>query len=299
MITGVGRLSIPARAPRILSGEVGDEFVVVDPESGHAHNLAGPSAAVWRATGSTADVDAEALATLIDLGLLDQPGISRRSMLKRTGVIAAGVGIATVALPMAEAAASGTAGAQAITLSPITGPRGRLVTVVGTGFFPSGSITSVTIGGITVTPSSTTIDGSGNFSFTFVVPPGVLNGVNTVSVTDNHNNTASKPFTVVGQANAATVTLTPASATKKTGPGASQSNTFSASGSGFASNSAVTVTTNNPNVTVTGSGTTNAAGVLPATTYTITTTQNGAMTVVLTFTDTFGNTATTNWDYTN
>ncbi|MDT4937723.1 MAG: hypothetical protein QOG80_1394, partial [Pseudonocardiales bacterium] len=153
--------------------------MVVDPKTQQAHALSGTLAEVWLASATgvwTGPVSPEfdsAIDTLLDAGLLVAPtGLSRRRMLVGLGGAVAMAGIASVALPMAEAAASLTAGNQAITLSPTSGPRGTLVTVAGTNFFPSGSITSVTIGGITVTPSSTVISGTGSASFTFVVPNG-------------------------------------------------------------------------------------------------------------------------------
>ena len=275
------RQTIPARSPSTVTREVGDEFVVLDTANERALCLNGAAADVWRAAGTVADVDKAALDALLDANLFDEPGISRRTMLRRTGFIVGGVGIASIVLPMAEAAASGTAGLQAITLSPTSGPRGTTVTVAGTGFFPSGTITTVTIGGITVTPSSTTISGTGAASFTFVVPAGVATGVVTVSVTDNHNNTATKPFTV-----------TPVATMSKTTFNKNQSGqTFTLTGTGFAPNSTVTITapsgwTRSP-ITVP----TTATGTIASTTITVGT-PPGNSSGNFVFTDTAGNTDT-------
>jgi hypothetical protein len=103
-----------SRAHGVISRAIGDEFVVIAPKTQTAHALEGAAARVWRSLkdGTTTaapaeDVDA-ALAELIELGLVEQPAtsFSRRSVLKKSGLVVAGAGIVTIALPPSIAAAS-------------------------------------------------------------------------------------------------------------------------------------------------------------------------------------------------
>jgi hypothetical protein len=123
----VAVLSIPPRSAHTVTRRIGDEFLVLNESTGHALCLEGPSATIWAAAGTTADVDPTALAELTERGLLDVPGLTRRSMLKRTGAVAGGVGIASILLPMASAAASPVT--RSITLTPSTGFVGSTVSV--------------------------------------------------------------------------------------------------------------------------------------------------------------------------
>ncbi|WP_338182170.1 hypothetical protein [Jatrophihabitans sp.] len=99
-----------------MSRTLGEEFVVLDERSGQAHALSGLAARVWAATDPESAVawpeDAavdDAVEQLLELGLLElvaARGISRRRLLRDGGAIAAVVGIASIALPTAAAAAS-------------------------------------------------------------------------------------------------------------------------------------------------------------------------------------------------
>ncbi|MGZ4588917.1 MAG: twin-arginine translocation signal domain-containing protein, partial [Mycobacteriaceae bacterium] len=106
--------ALPPRAPGLIMEEVGDEIVVVDPDTQRAHALSGLAARVFvasedgRFTGEDdpAAVDA-AVAGLVEAGLLvPTVGISRRVLLQRAGVVAAAAGIITIGLPTAANAAS-------------------------------------------------------------------------------------------------------------------------------------------------------------------------------------------------
>lgn len=191
--------ALPPRAPELCAQQVGDEIVVLDRRSQQAHALTGTVAAIWHATGAgtwTGPVDDDfsaALEQLIDTGLLLEPaGISRRSMLARGGIVAAGVGIASIGLPMVDAAASG----QAITATPTSGPSGTVVSVSGTSF-PAGQLVTVTFDGITMTttPAAPTTNGSGAFSnVQFTVPSATL-GTHTIAAVVG-GQSASTTFTV-------------------------------------------------------------------------------------------------------
>jgi hypothetical protein len=233
MIIGVGRSTIPARAPHTVTRQVGDEFVVLDRD--HARSLAGAHAAVWAAAGTDADVDPTALAELTELGLLDAPGVSRRSMLKRSGVVAAGVagvGIASIALPPAAAAKSN----KNIALTPGTGIVGSTVSVSGSGFTATSSNVSVTFDGatMTTTPASPTTNTSGAFSNVQFTVPAAVAGAHTVAV-------------VVGlESVTATYTVTPSVTLSRTSFVKNTTTTgVTATGTGFAAGAAITITGTN------------------------------------------------------
>jgi predicted nucleic acid-binding Zn-ribbon protein len=83
----------------------------------------------------------------------------------------------------------------AIAISAIEGSIGSEVTITGTGFADTSSVTYM-FEGIDVTPPSAPItDESGSFSASFVVPS-ISAGTHTVSITDEDANTASVDFTV-------------------------------------------------------------------------------------------------------
>ena len=124
--------ALPRRAPGVVSRELGDEFVVLDPDAGTAHRLHGTVAQLWRTLAEPALVDLEsgeavgALAELDVLGLVavtvpedavntvaeshlgDLP--RRRRSVLRAGAVAATAaavsGIETIVLPTAAHAAS-------------------------------------------------------------------------------------------------------------------------------------------------------------------------------------------------
>lgn len=96
----------------LLSRLVANEYLVLDETSGKVHELIGDTALVWAAaTEGTwpALPDNEVLdiaASLVDLNLLiDTPGISRRRLIARAGVLSA-VGVVTIALTEMPAFAS-------------------------------------------------------------------------------------------------------------------------------------------------------------------------------------------------
>jgi hypothetical protein len=258
---------LPGRATDAWSREVGDDVVIVDSATERAHALSGLAAEVWRAseTGEwTGPISAnfhEAVDQLIDAGLLlPQSGMSRRTMLKRTGTVAAGVGIASIALPMANAAASVTA---SITLTPGTGPRGTVVTLSGSGF-PASTLITVTFNGVTIatTPSTVTTTAGGAIpaGVTFVVPDAAtLGATNTVSVVAGAAS-ASATFTVTTP----TLTLQNSGGTTVTsGP----KQVLTVSGSGYAATSTLTIKFDGTTV---GTATSSATGAIPSgTTFTV------------------------------
>ena len=118
-----------ARSEGLLIEEVGDELLICDPDSNRAHSLNAFAARVWQACdgettsealveklGSDRDSVAHALAELSDRKLL-QPtplpivangGVTRRDLGVRAAKVGAAAAIITVALPVAEAAATPT-----------------------------------------------------------------------------------------------------------------------------------------------------------------------------------------------
>jgi hypothetical protein len=112
-VQGQNQRKLPERNPNMISREFNNEFVVLDPEGTKAHNLQGPAAQVWSATadGTWPQLPDEQVEVIVEdlvvLGLLVAPGgFSRRSLLKAGTAGGLLVGIATIALPSAAAAAS-------------------------------------------------------------------------------------------------------------------------------------------------------------------------------------------------
>ncbi len=106
--------SKPSRVTGVISRSVGSGFVLIEPVTQTAHALEGLHAAVWRSledgttpAAPTHEVD-QVLAELAELGLVTEstPGFSRRSVLKKSGLVVAGAGVVTIALPPSIAAAS-------------------------------------------------------------------------------------------------------------------------------------------------------------------------------------------------
>lgn len=118
-----------ARSEGLLIEEVGDELLICDPDSNRAHSLNGFAARVWQACdgettsealvaklGSDRDSVAHALAELSDRKLLEPTGlpivanggVTRRDLGVRAAKVGAAAAIITVALPVAEAAATPT-----------------------------------------------------------------------------------------------------------------------------------------------------------------------------------------------
>lgn len=101
-------IRLPARCPKSVARDLGDEIIVLVPASQQAHRLTGRDADAWRRAGETTD-DGDLIAhasRLQELGVLDRDGISRRTLLARAGLVAASAPLVSVALPMARAAAS-------------------------------------------------------------------------------------------------------------------------------------------------------------------------------------------------
>lgn len=107
------QFALPARTADIREQRVGDDVVVLHPGTGRAIALSGFIADVWHASASgvwTGPVDDNlhaALGRLTDAGLLvPATGLTRRRLLQGVGAATVIGGLASVALPAADAAAS-------------------------------------------------------------------------------------------------------------------------------------------------------------------------------------------------
>lgn len=138
-----------------------------------------------------------------------------------------------------------------ITLSPISGPVGTTVTVTGSKFANS---TSVTIKFDTTTVATITSSTSGGFTTTFPVPSNALPGSHTVNATDG-TITGSAIFNV--SVASATITLTPTSGAVGT--------SVTISGSGFTGGSSITIKFDTNTITITPSVIANPSGIFSAT----------------------------------
>ena len=165
------------------------------------------------------------------------------------------------------------AAAPSITPTPSSGPLGTSVTVAGSGFATSSTVT-ITLGGVsqTTSPSPCSTSGSGAISCSFTVPESSA-GTRIITATDSHGNTASAAFTVTPP----TIQLSPTS-----GP---QGTSVTVTGSGFAPSSPITV--NYGSTTVSSSSSTTSSGAFQVT-FTVPASA-GSQTV--TATDSYGNTA--------
>ena len=154
-----------------------------------------------------------------------------------------------------------------IALSPVSGPVGGSVTVSGSGFVSSSSIT-VKYDGTTV--ANTMADSSGFIpsGVTFNVLASVAGTGHTVSATDASNNTASATFTVTSS-----ITIT-------SGSSGVVGSTITVSGSGFAANSALSATFGGSSVTLGGSTSTGSSGSFAGATFTVPASMAGSYTVV-------------------
>jgi hypothetical protein len=113
----------------LLTQQVGEETVIFDPVGNTAHSLDGAASRVWQALESTSDPEVIAsranlseaqvigtLERLSELGLIEAPGVSRRTALRRlavAGAVVAAVELPTIvslAIPDAAAAQSGGGG---------------------------------------------------------------------------------------------------------------------------------------------------------------------------------------------
>jgi hypothetical protein len=121
------------RAQGLLSEQVGEDVVVMDPRSGEVHCLTGAAAAVWRLCDGScgvariaeiarigrADAD-DALIALRELDLLESgptepPSVTRRTLARRAIEAGAGALVLSAALPTVASAASGIANGQPAT----------------------------------------------------------------------------------------------------------------------------------------------------------------------------------------
>ena len=167
-----------------------------------------------------------------------------------------------------------------IKLNPTTGPIGSLVTVSGTGFAASQSVT-VTFAGATVAtiPVNVNTDGFGFFTANMTVPTGQTAGAKNVVVTDANSNSATTTFALIPS-----ISLNPTSG--------NAGSTVTVSGSGFAPSSTLTATYAGSPITISGTTITNATGSFSAATFTVPlTTTGGAQTIVIK--DASSNTANT------
>ena len=123
-----------------------------------------------------------------------------------------------------------------ITVNPVKGPAGVVVTVSGTGFTPNTAISSFKFNGVTPgtqTCTAQTTSATGTFSCTFTAPSDAAGGYTIVATGgDGGSDTASATFTITTP----TITVSPAK-----GPSGS---TFTVTGAGFSLSSGATVTFN-------------------------------------------------------
>jgi hypothetical protein len=121
---------LPHAREGLLSEWVDDEVVVLDGDSGQAHCLSGPAAAIWdhcdgtndvaglaRHSGQPAEAVRAALHELTRLGLLggtdpEARGLTRRGVAQRAAQTGIGVLVLSAALPSVASAASKTANCQ-------------------------------------------------------------------------------------------------------------------------------------------------------------------------------------------
>jgi hypothetical protein len=91
----------------VIAERVGDELLVLLPGRTDAVRLTGHSADVFLdiQAGNKVDASEPAVAALIDLGIVDASGLSRRGLIK-AGAISVGAGLAVMVMPSAAAAAS-------------------------------------------------------------------------------------------------------------------------------------------------------------------------------------------------
>jgi hypothetical protein len=163
----------------------------------------------------------------------------------------------------------------AIVLNPTSSTVGAAVTVSGTGYSASKTITIKYDGyNQTTAPSLVTTTAYGTFSCTFTVPSSTT-GSHTVLAIDSSTNNASTTFAVTPS-----ITLNPSSIT----PGS----TLTISGNGYAGSKATTATYDGATVTLGGSTTTNGTGSFSAT-FTIPSSAKGSHSLIIT--DSNANTA--------
>jgi len=106
-IEGVSMVNSPRIAHGVLIERVGEELVVVVPGSNEAIRVTGETAVTLTHIQSGAQVDTRSIAMreLLELGVIEVPGFSRRGLIA-AGAVGAGAGIAVLAMPGVAAASS-------------------------------------------------------------------------------------------------------------------------------------------------------------------------------------------------
>jgi hypothetical protein len=109
---------------------------------------------------------------------------TRRAGVRYLGAVVASVIALNLYTPLstASAAVSPAACVCSITLNPVSGPRGTVVTVTGTGFTPNATVTLQFVDATKVRTvfASATAGNTGNFSKTVTIPAAAANGHGTV-----------------------------------------------------------------------------------------------------------------------
>jgi len=162
------KYSIP---PGVLIERVGDDVLVVVPGANDLVKLSGAAADVLLSVqeGRTVPGSERALADLEQLGVLISSGVSRRGLIK-AGAIAAGAGIAVLAMPTAAMAASSD---------------GVRVELVRAGFDDEGSFNPLFLaleGDTNRTPQPELVEGSSSATTN---PPNVVRGFKFGGTNDN------------------------------------------------------------------------------------------------------------------
>jgi len=183
------------------------------------------------------------------------------------------------AAPLASAAPSRLAPGAPLTLSPVSGPRGTLVTVKGTGFAAGETINTIFLSAGTLTAPVTTTDGTGAFTTTFTVSADAASPV--VLQSSGAVTSSVGTFTIGGS----TLTANPTN-------GLAGTSTV-VSGTGFAPSASVTTTftaAGGASASAPVTGTTDATGFFSSTIAVSSTAATGAGT--LSTVDSLGNAAT-------
>ena len=141
-----------------------------------------------------------------------------------------------------------------LTLNPISGFVGTMVTVSGSGFYPSSTITIKYSGSTEATVKSTS-SGSLPSRVTFTVPASAT-GDHSVSATDSKGNTIAAIFTVIPA-----IQLNPTYGPVTT--------SVAVTGTGFASSSTITATFGGASVTLSGTKKSDSSGSFSDTTFTV------------------------------
>lgn len=261
------------RASGLIVRDVAGEQVVFNTATGQVTALSGVALDVWNAveTGAWPDAPQQeiglAIEHLLNLGLLVEPGMTRRALLVRSGAVATAAGIATIAAPTAAYASSGKKHATVLIATNNTSP-------------PSGGTytVTVTVDGGTGNPSPTgnvsVVDGNGN---TVAGPSALLAGTPSTrqfTITNGAGTTPTVLHAVYGgdanylndvsgtiTENPYTVTMTYTLSTTKKNTADTVTVTATVSGGGVAALNGETVVLSGSDARISGTGTFNASGV--------------------------------------